>query len=246
MLTDEQLLKYSRQIMLPKIDIEGQLKLIDSHVLIVGVGGLGSPVAMYLAAAGVGKLTIVDDDKVDLSNLQRQIIHQLDSINEDKVTSANRTIAGLAPECQVNAVNRRLNEEELHTFVEQASVVVDCCDNFDTRFMLNRVCFKKQTPLVSGAAIRWEGQLSTFTMEKGTPCYRCIYEDDVFSDQTCAQNGVVAPIVGSIGSLQAMEAIKLITGAGEPLLGRLMLFDGLSMEWRTIKFQQRNDCPVCQ
>lgn len=245
MLTDDQLLKYSRQIMLPKIDIEGQEKLINANVLVVGLGGLGSPVAMYLAAAGVGQLTLVDDDQVDLSNLQRQIIHQLNTLGQDKVASANQTIAGLAPECQVNCINRRLNEEQLLPIIEQASLVVDCCDNFETRFMLNRVCFKTQTPLVSGAAIRWEGQLSTFTMQEGTPCYRCVYEDDVFSDQTCAQNGVVAPLVGIIGSAQAIETIKVITSAGEPLCGRLMLFDGLSMEWRTIKFKQRDNCPVC-
>ncbi|TQV81412.1 HesA/MoeB/ThiF family protein [Aliikangiella coralliicola] len=245
MLTDNQLLKYSRQIMLPKIDIDGQQKLLDSHVVVLGVGGLGSPVAMYLATAGVGELTLIDDDKVDLTNLQRQIIHRLSAIDKDKVESAEDTLQKLNPECRLNPINARLDEEALTEIVGKANIVVDCCDNFSTRFMLNRVCFKLRTPLVSGAAIRWEGQLSTFTMQPEMPCYRCIYEEDTFDDQTCSQNGVAAPLVGIIGSMQAMEAIKLITGAGNPISGRLMLFDALDMEWRSIKFKQRAGCPVC-
>lgn len=245
MLSDEQLLKYSRQIMLPKIDIDGQTKLLESHVLIIGLGGLGSPVAMYLAAAGVGKMTLVDDDKVDLTNLQRQIIHGVDSVDLDKVVSASKSINALAPDCQLSLINNRLSEKELSKLVEDVDLVVDCCDNFETRFMLNRVCFAKKTPLISGAAIRWEGQISTFTMQEETPCYRCVYEDDVHNDQTCSQNGVVAPLVGIIGSMQAMEAIKVITGAGELISGKLMLFDGLGMDWRTIKFKRRSGCPVC-
>lgn len=245
MLTDEQLLKYSRQIMLPKIDIDGQQKLLDSHVLILGLGGLGSPVAMYLAGAGVGEITLIDDDKVDLTNLQRQIIHQLSNIDQPKVESARQALIGLNPNCEVNIIDKRQDEEQLNALIENVTVVVDCCDNFATRFMLNRVCHNNRVPLVSGAAIRWEGQLTTFTMEEGTPCYRCLYEEDSFTDQTCAQNGVAAPLVGIIGSMQAMEALKLITGAGNIETGKLMLFDALDMEWRTIKYKKRNDCTVC-
>ncbi len=250
MLTDEQLLQYSRQIMLPGIDIEGQQKLLASHVMIIGLGGLGSPVAMYLAAAGVGELTLVDDDKVELTNLQRQIIHQFSSIGSDKVESAGNTLKQLNRACKVNLINRRLTEKELTALISSSGectrIVVDCSDNFSTRFMLNRVCYNNKTPLVSGAAIRWEGQVSTYTMQPETPCYRCLYEEDSFNDETCAQNGVVAPLVGVIGAIQAMEVIKLICHAGKTITGRLMLFDGLEMEWRTIRFKPRADCPVCQ
>ncbi|WP_444994725.1 HesA/MoeB/ThiF family protein [Aliikangiella sp. IMCC44359] len=245
MLSDQQLLKYSRQIMLPQIDIAGQQKLLNSHVIILGMGGLGSPVAMYLATAGVGQLTLIDDDKVDLTNLQRQIIHYTSAIGCEKVQSAKHTLNQLAPDCIVKTVNQRLVENELDALLSTATVVVDCCDNFLTRFLLNKVCFKLKVPLVSGAAIRWEGQLTTFTMQPDTPCYRCLYEEDVFADQTCSHNGVVSPLVGVIGSMQAMEAIKLISHVGVIATGKLMLFDGLMMEWRTVKFKPRADCPVC-
>jgi molybdopterin-synthase adenylyltransferase len=245
MLSDNQLLQYSRQIMLPKIDIDGQQKLLDSHVVILGLGGLGSPVAMYLASAGVGELTLIDDDIVDISNLQRQIAHQVSSIGQAKVESAKLTLQKINSDCKINIVNQRLSEQALKKIISNKSVVVDCCDNFDTRFMLNRICFSQKIPLVSGAAIRWEGQLTTFMMTEGLPCYRCLYEEDSFNDQTCSQNGVVAPLVGIIGSMQAMETIKVITGAGAPVSGQLKLFDGLDMEWRTIKFKKRKDCPVC-
>jgi adenylyltransferase/sulfurtransferase len=245
MLTDEQLLKYSRQIMLPQLEIDGQQKLLDAHVIVLGLGGLGSPVAMYLASAGVGELTLIDDDNVDLSNLQRQIAHQFSSIGQSKVESAKSALLQINPDCKINIVNQRLNETALSHIASTVSVVVDCCDNFETRFMLNRVCYNHQTPLVSGAAIRWEGQLTTFMMTKDLPCYRCLYEEDSFTDQTCSQNGVVAPLVGIIGSMQAMETIKVITGAGKMVTGQLKLFDGLDMEWRTIKFRKRTDCPVC-
>ncbi|MCW8879812.1 MAG: molybdopterin-synthase adenylyltransferase MoeB [Kangiellaceae bacterium] len=245
MLTDEQLLRYSRQILLPKIDIDGQQKLIDSHVLVIGLGGLGSPVAMYLAAAGVGELTLVDDDKVDLSNLQRQIVHSTESIGTSKVESAEQTIKRLNPDCKVNIINSRISESKLNELAKEITVIVDCCDNFDTRFMLNRVGFNSKKTLVSGAAIRWEGQLSTYTYQSETPCYRCLYEEDSFNDQTCSQNGVAAPLVGIIGSMQAMEAIKVICGSGETVTGKLMLFDALDMSWRTIKFKPRSNCPVC-
>ena len=245
MLSDEQLLKYSRQIMLPQIDIEGQQALLNSHVLILGLGGLGSPVAMYLATAGVGELTLVDDDKVDLSNLQRQIVHTQDSQKQYKVESAKELLLKLNPEIKINTINQRLDENELNDIVSNVDIVADCCDNFETRFMLNRVCYKNKKTLVSGAAIRWEGQLTTFTMEVSTPCYQCLYDKDSFTDQTCASNGVVGPVVGVIGSMQALEAIKLITGSGKPAVGELTLFDGLDMSFNKIKFGKKADCDIC-
>ncbi len=245
MLSDEQLLRYSRQIMLPQVDIEGQQKLVDSHAMIIGLGGLGSPVAMYLAAAGVGEITLVDDDKVDLTNLQRQIVHTNESIDHDKVESAKDQLKKINPDCKINTINTRLTAEKLTGLLEKITVLVDCCDNFETRFLLNRACFHTKTPLVSGAAIRWEGQLSTYTYQSETPCYRCLYEEDTFTDQTCSHNGVVAPLVGIIGSVQALETIKVICNVGKTITGKLMLFDGLDMSWRTIKFKQRQGCPVC-
>ncbi|MCF6193940.1 MAG: molybdopterin-synthase adenylyltransferase MoeB [Kangiellaceae bacterium] len=245
MLTDNQLIKYSRQIMLPQIDIVGQEKLKDSHVVIVGLGGLGSPVAMYLAPAGIGQLTLIDDDQVDESNLQRQIIHTENSVGKSKVASAKETIEALDSNCSVQTIDKRLNEEELKVLLSDANVLVDCCDNFETRFLLNRVCFKTKKPLVSGSAIRWEGQLTTFTMEENTPCYQCLYDDSSSADQTCSQNGVVGPVVGIIGSMQALEAIKVITGARELCVGELTLFDGLDMSFHKIKYSKKDGCPVC-
>ena len=245
MLTDNQLLKYSRQIMLPQIDIVGQEKLNQAHVVIVGLGGLGSPAAMYLATAGIGKLTLIDGDQVDQSNLQRQIIHNKNSIGKNKVTSAKETINALNSDCSVSTIDKRLNEEEFEHLLSDVNALVDCCDNFETRFLLNRVCFKTKTPLVSGSAIRWEGQLTTFTMQENTPCYQCLYDDNSSTDQTCAQNGVVGPVVGIIGSMQALEAIKVITGAGELCIGELTLFDGLDMSFHKIKYTKKDECPVC-
>jgi len=245
MLTDNQLLKYSRQIMLPQIDIAGQEKLNGAHVVIVGLGGLGSPAAMYLATSGIEKLTLIDDDQVDQSNLQRQIIHTENSIGKNKVTSAKETIEALNYDCSVNTIDKRLNEKELIKLLSDVNVLVDCCDNFETRFLLNRVCFKTKTPLVSGSAIRWEGQLATFTMQENTPCYQCLYDDNISTDQTCAQNGVVGPVVGIIGSMQALEAIKVITGAGALCVGELSLFDGLDMSFHKIKFSKKECCSVC-
>jgi len=245
MLTDNKLLKYSRQIMLPQIDIAGQEKLNNAHVVIVGLGGLGSPVAMYLATAGIGKLTLIDDDHVDQSNLQRQIIHNENSIGKSKVNSAKEAIQALNSDCSVNTINKRLNEREFESLLSDANVLVDCCDNFETRFLLNRVCFKTKTPLVSGSAIRWEGQLTTFTMEENTPCYQCLYDENSSTDQTCSQNGVVGPVVGIIGSMQALEAIKVITGTGALCVGELTLIDGIDMSFHKIKFSKKDECPVC-
>ncbi|MDD5755327.1 MAG: molybdopterin-synthase adenylyltransferase MoeB [Methylococcales bacterium] len=245
-MNDNQLLRYSRQVMLPQIDIEGQLKLLNAIVLIVGAGGLGSPVAMYLAAAGVGHLVIYDDDSVDLSNLQRQIAHHTADIGVDKVVSTRNTIKNLNPDINVRAVKEKLAGETLEIEVKNADVVLDCSDNFATRFAINAACVRQKTPLVSGAAIRFEGQVSVFTPSKNdSPCYNCLYQSDGEELQTCSTNGVISPIVGIIGSIQALEAIKLITEIGETLTGRLLVIDGLTMEFNTLKLRRNPHCTTC-
>ena len=226
-MNDNQLLRYSRQIMLPLCDIEGQQKLLAAKVLIVGAGGLGSPAAMYLAAAGVGNITIYDDDIVELSNLQRQIAHHTPDIGTDKVISTRETLNKLNPDVQVRAVKQRLAGEQLDLEVINADVVLDCSDNFPTRFAINSACVKHQTALVSGAAIRFEGQVSVFTPGlNDSPCYNCLYSSDGVELQNCATNGVIAPITGIVGSIQALEAMKLIMAIGTNLTGRLLLLDG--------------------
>jgi adenylyltransferase/sulfurtransferase len=244
-MNDDQLLRYSRQIMLPSIGIEGQERLLDARVLIIGLGGLGSPAAMYLAAAGLGTLVLVDFDQVDLTNLQRQIIHTTVRIGESKVASARETLQALNPECRVDSIAKRLDEAELKQQIEEADLVLDCSDNFTTRFTINKACYETGTPLVSGAAIRMEGQISVFSGEPGGPCYHCLYPDEGEMDETCSANGVLAPLVGVIGSLQAVEAIKQLTGAGTTLHGRLLLLDALEMEWRTLRLTADPACPVC-
>jgi adenylyltransferase/sulfurtransferase len=232
--------------MLPQIDIDGQLKLLNAKVLIVGAGGLGSPVAMYLAAAGVGHLVIYDDDSVDLSNLQRQIIHHTADIGVAKVISSVNTLKNLNPDVNVRAVKAKLEGETLENEVKNADVVLDCSDNFKTRFAINSACVKYQTPLVSGAAIRFEGQVSVFTSGKNdSPCYNCLYQSDGEELQTCSTNGVISPIVGIVGSIQALEAIKLITEIGESLMGKLLVIDGLTMEFNTLKLRKNSHCPTC-
>jgi adenylyltransferase/sulfurtransferase len=243
---DQQLLRYSRQIMLPQIDAEGQQKLLESHVLIIGAGGLGSPVAMYLASTGIGRITIADNDKVDLSNLQRQILHCNKDLGRPKVDSARDTLAELNPDVQVTPLNILIDRTALDSLVKQADLVVDASDNFETRFAINAACVAAGTALVSGAAIRMEGQLSVFLPQReDSPCYRCLYSEGDEPDQTCTENGVVAPLVGVIGSLQALEAIKVLLDIGESLCGRLLVFDGLYHEWRTIKLSKDPRCPVC-
>ncbi|MCK5828670.1 MAG: molybdopterin-synthase adenylyltransferase MoeB [Methylococcales bacterium] len=246
-MNDHQLLLYSRQIMLPQIDIEGQQKLLAAKILIVGAGGLGSPASIYLAAAGVGHITIYDDDEVDLSNLQRQIAHHTNDIGTDKVISTQETLKKINPEIEVIAVKQRLEGNQLEMEVNNADVVLDCSDNFSTRFAINSACVQKKTPLVSGAAIRFEGQLSVFTPGlNNSPCYNCLYTDNGDEMQNCATNGVIAPVTGIIGSIQAMEAIKLIVHIGETLTGRLLLLDGLSMQWNEMKLQKNINCPTCK
>lgn len=243
---DEQLLRYSRQIMLPQLDTEGQQKLLDSHVLIIGAGGLGSPVAMYLASAGVGQITIADNDEVDLSNLQRQILHRNNDIGRPKVDSARDTLADLNPDVQITPLNILIDGTTLASLVAKADLVVDASDNFATRFAINSACVNTGTALVSGAAIRMEGQLSVFLPKQAdSPCYRCLYSEGAEPDQTCSENGVLAPVVGVIGSLQALEAIKVLLNIGESLCGRLLVFDGLHLEWRSIKLTRDPHCPVC-
>jgi adenylyltransferase/sulfurtransferase len=242
---DNQLLRYSRQIMLPSVGIEGQERLFKARILIVGLGGLGSPAAMYLAAAGVGTLILADFDQVDLTNLQRQIIHTTDRIGALKVESARITLKALNPECRVETISRQLCETELVQQISGVDLVLDGTDNFTTRFAINKACHETQTPLVSGAAIRMEGQISVFTGEPGGPCYHCLYPDEGEMDETCSANGVLAPLVGVIGSLQAVEAIKQLTGAGTTLQGRLLLLDALEMEWRTLRLTSDPACPVC-
>ena len=245
-MNDNQLLRYSRQIMLPQVDVEGQQRLLDAKVLIVGAGGLGSPASMYLAAAGVGSITIYDNDTVDLSNLQRQIAHYTTDIGTAKVISSLATIQKLNPEVQVRAVQQRLEGELLVDEVKNADVVLDCSDNFRTRFAINTACVQEKIPLVSGAAIRFEGQVSVFSLNKdNSPCYNCLYQTEGEELQNCALNGVIAPITGIVGSIQALEAMKLIMGIGETLTGRLLLIDGLSMDIHSLHLRRNVQCPSC-
>lgn len=244
-MNDDQLLRYSRQIMLPEIGIEGQERLRRSRVLILGLGGLGSPVAMYLAAAGVGHLLLADGDRVDLSNLQRQIAHTTGRIGQSKVGSARHSLRAINPEVEVECLETRLEAEALQAEVERVDLVVDASDNFPTRFALNLACHHSGTPLVSGAAIRWEGQVAVFGGQPGGPCYRCLYPEAGTEETTCAENGILAPVAGIVGSIQATEAIKLLSLAGTPLLGRLLLVDALRMEWRQFTLTPDPACPVC-
>ena len=245
-MNDDELLRYSRQIMLPDVDIEGQDKICGGHAAIVGLGGLGSPVAMYLASAGVGKLTLVDDDSVDISNLQRQIIHTEASLNTPKVASAQTAIAKLNSWTSVECVHRRLDENELTTLAAQVDVVLDATDNFATRYAINRACLHSKTPLVSGAAIRMEGQISVFDFrDENSPCYQCLYRDGLDEALNCAENGVIAPMVGIIGTMQAMEALKILGEFGESLVGRVIYFDAKRMETRTLRLNKDPNCQTC-
>ena len=245
-MNDQQLLRYSRQIMLPHVDIEGQQKLLAANVLIVGAGGLGSPASLYLASAGIGNITIYDDDKVDLSNLQRQIVHHTTDIGTAKAISTQQTLKNINPEVNVIAVEQRLAGKQLEKEIQNADVVLDCSDNFSTRFAINTACVKYKTPLVSGAAIRFEGQVSVFTPGNNhSPCYNCLYINEEEELQNCATNGVIAPVTGIIGSVQALEAMKLIMGIGDCLTGRLLLLDGLSMQWNEMKLRKNDACPTC-
>jgi molybdopterin/thiamine biosynthesis adenylyltransferase len=246
-MNDNQLLRYSRHILLTQVSYEGQNKLVNSHALVVGAGGLGSPVALYLAASGVGTLTVCDFDVVDLTNLQRQIIHTTQSVGINKAVSAQQTIYEINPEVIVNTVQQKSSEDDFAVLVSLADVVIDCSDNFATRYTLNRLCVKLKKPLVSGAALGFEGQITVYDMRSNTsPCYHCLFPDNgEDTDLRCATNGVFAPLVGMIGATQAAETLKLLMGIGESLQGRLLLLDALAMEWRTIKLGKDPACIVC-
>lgn len=245
-MNDDELLRYSRQIMLPQVGIEGQQRLTDSHALILGLGGLGSPLALYLAAAGVGTLTLVDFDDVDLSNLQRQILHSTADIGRAKTDSARARLQAINPLITINTINARLDETELGKAIAGVDVVLDGSDNFATRFMVNRACLAERKPLVSAAAIRMEGQLGVFRCdEDDAPCYQCLYQDTGEENTSCSENGVLAPVVGVLGSLQALEALKLLLDLGETLAGKLQVFDAMRMEWRTMNLRKDSNCPAC-
>ncbi len=246
-MNDQQLLRYSRHIMLDAIGIEGQQKILAAHALVIGAGGLGSPAALYLASAGIGRLTLVDNDTVDLTNLQRQILHNTDRIGQNKAASGQQTLAAINPEITISALSERLAGARLHELVAQADVVLDCSDNFATRHAVNAACVALKVPLVSGAAIRFDGQLTVFdARQEDSPCYACLFPpDQQFEEVACATMGVFAPLVGIIGSMQAAEALKLVSGCGEPLVGKMLLLEAMAMEWNQLRFGRNAQCGVC-
>lgn len=245
-MNDEQLLRYSRQIMLDGFDYEGQSRLLQAKVLIIGLGGLGCPVALYLAAAGVGELWLADFDNVDLSNLQRQIAHATADIDRPKVISAKEAIIALNPDVTTQCISEKLSGQLLVDAVACVDLVVDASDNFATRFAINRACVSAKKPLVSGAAIRSEGQVIVFDNSSDSACYCCLYSEDGENENaSCADSGVLSPVVGVIGSIQALEAVKLLSGYGQVLQGQLLLFDAKTMQWRKLSVPKNPHCPVC-
>jgi molybdopterin/thiamine biosynthesis adenylyltransferase len=246
-LNDQQLLRYSRHILLDEIGIEGQQKLLAAHALIIGAGGLGSPVALYLGSAGVGHIAVVDHDTVDTTNLQRQIAHQLSSVGQPKAVSIKRAIAAINPDVAVSPIVEQVGDAELDVLVQQADVVLDCTDNFATRHAINRACVKHRKPLVSGAAIGFDGQVTVFdTRSENSPCYACMFPEwSQPVEAQCATMGVFAPMVGIIGSVQAAEALKLLIGVGQSLAARLLMLDGRHMQWTQLSVPRDSSCPVC-
>jgi molybdopterin/thiamine biosynthesis adenylyltransferase len=244
---DTQLLRYSRHILLDEIGVEGQQRLLDAHALVVGAGGLGSPAALYLGSAGVGRITIVDHDRVDLTNLQRQIAHNLARVGTPKAESARSAIAAINPDVRVEVQLRRADDESLDGWLHDVDVVLDCSDNFETRQAVNAACVRHRVPLVSGAAIRFDGQISVYdTRDPACPCYACLFPPDAaFDEVACATLGVFAPAVGVIGTLQAAEALKLLAGVGSSLAGRLLMLDARSMQWSEMRLTKQPTCPVC-
>lgn len=242
---EKQLDRYARQIRLPQIGEQGQQKILDSSALIVGMGGLGSPAALYLAAAGIGKLVINDFDIVEASNLQRQIIHTDRSIGENKVDSAKQGIEAINPECEVETIYYQIDGDELKSTIDGVDIVLDCTDNFPTRFEVNRYCVETATPLVSGAAIRLEGQIMNYQPGVKSPCYQCLYTKVYENAETCEMEGVLGPVVGVIGTMQALQTLLILTGQGEPLIGKLLLLDAASMEWQGVTLPKNPACPVC-
>ncbi len=253
-LNDDELLRYSRQIMLPQIGIEGQQKILDSKVLLVGAGGLGSPIAMYLVASGVGELTLVDPDTVDLSNLQRQILHCTKNLGEDKVLSAKQTLADLNSQTRVRTIKEILSGNSLEEEINRADVVVDATDNFQSRFAINAACVKSATALVTGAAIRFEGQVSVFDMQEGSACYQCLFPNvnsgqnethEKELEESCSETGILGSVTGLIGAIQATEVIKLLVNIGQTLSNKLLLIDALNMEWHSVKIKKDTKCATC-
>lgn len=244
-LTDQEMLRYNRQIILRNFDFDGQERLKESSILIIGAGGLGCASSQYLAAAGIGKITLIDDDTVELSNLQRQVLHCDETIGEKKVTSAKMALNRINPHCQIDTFDKRLSDDELRTLIANHDLVLDGTDNVDTRNQLNRLCFESKTPLVSGAAIRMEGQVSVYTYQENEPCYQCL--SSLFGQQalTCVEAGVMSPVVGIIGATQALEAIKVLANYGQPLTSKLLMLDALSMSWREMKLMKQTSCSVC-
>ena len=245
MLTQKELTHYSRHTVIPQFGLEGQEKLKESRVLIIGMGGLGSPVALYLAASGVGKLVIADNDTIAASNLQRQIIHKRRSIGRAKVESAKETIEELNPWVNVIAINDRLQGAELDNQVKESDLVVCCCDNYISRFEINRACVKYSKPLVSGAAVRLQGQVAVYNLTKTSACYQCLYQPDTHID-SCDPQGVLSPLVGTVGSLQATEALKILIGMGKPLDNQLLIYDVLNSEFKKLNINKNPSCPICQ
>lgn len=246
-MTDDQLLRYSRHILLDELGVEGQQRFLQSHALVVGAGGLGSPVALYLGTAGVGRITVVDHDAVDLTNLQRQIAHNLARVGSPKAESIREAVAAINPEVLVRPLVMRADAQALDELVPQADVVIDCCDNFATRQAINRACVAHGKPLVSGAAIRFDGQVSVFDLrDAASPCYACVFPpDQEFEETRCATMGVFAPLVGIIGAMQASEALRLLAGVGTSLAGRLQMLDGRAMEWTEMRLRRDAHCAVC-
>ncbi len=245
-MNDQELLRYSKQIMLPQIDVEGQQKIIDSTMLIIGMGGLGSPTALYLAAAGVGHIIIADFDQVELSNLQRQIIHRTSDIGDDKVNSAKSKLLELNPNIKVTIANELVHTDNLSSLIKDVDIVLDGTDNFESRFEINKACVEFQKPLVSAAVIRLEGQISVFKgYEKDQPCYQCLYSQEGSGRENCVENGVLAPVAGLIGTIQALQAIKVLLNLGEQLCGVLMLVDALDLSFRKVKIVKDSECPIC-
>ena len=237
--------RYARQIRLAQIGEKGQQAILDASVLIVGVGGLGSPAAMYLAAAGIGKLVLSDFDIVETSNLQRQIIHNNSSVGENKVDSGKQTIQALNPECAVEVIGYQLEAEELKQMIESVDIVLDCSDNYPTRFEVNRYCVETTTPLVTGAAIRLEGQIMNYQPAADSACYQCLYTHAYGNEESCELEGILGPVVGVIGTMQAVQTLLILAGQGEEMVNRLLLFDALAMQWQSVTLPKNSNCPVC-
>lgn len=247
MLSDQEKKRYSRHLLLGDIGEAGQLKLTQSKVLIIGLGGLGSPVSLYLAASGIGHLLLADGDTLDVTNLQRQVMFDSHDAGESKADLAEARLSGLNPEIEIDVIDQALSEEDLEEYVPEANLVLDCSDNLETRRAVNRVCAENRVPLVSAAAIRWEGHLMLFDFRKPeTPCYECLYPSDAIEPVlNCSTSGVVGPLLGILGSMQALEAIKLLLGMDPDLNGRLLIFDGKYHQWQNFRIQKKSDCPIC-